>query len=94
MDPAINNLVFSNRVLMAVIFGAFAVGQTSSFAPDYAQAKISTNRLFKLLDREPEIDSYSLEGLQPVSIRAILNISNHDHYCLASDLQLISHNID
>lgn len=52
---------------MAVIFGAFAVGQTSSFAPDYAQAKISTARLFKLLDREPEIDSYSAEGEQPVS---------------------------
>ena len=58
----------SSRVLMAVIFGAFAVGQTSSFAPDYAQAKISTNRLFKLLDRVPEIDSYNVEGQQPVSL--------------------------
>ena len=53
---------------MAVIFGAFAVGQTSSFAPDYAQARISAGRLFKLLDREPAIDSYSTEGETPVSI--------------------------
>lgn len=59
------------RVLMAVIFGAFAVGQTSSFAPDYAQAKISANRLFKLLDRVPEIDSSSTEGKQPVSFEFI-----------------------
>ena len=51
---------------MAVIFGAFAVGQTSSFAPDYAQAKISAARLFKLFDREPEIDSYNEAGLTPV----------------------------
>jgi len=51
---------------MAVIFGAFAVGQTSSFAPDYAQAKISAARLFKLFDRVPEIDSYNEEGLIPV----------------------------
>ncbi|XP_076808163.1 ATP-dependent translocase ABCB1-like [Clavelina lepadiformis] len=53
------------KCLMAVIFGAFAVGQTSSFAPDYAQARISAGRLFKLLDREPAIDSYSTEGETP-----------------------------
>ena len=54
---------------MAVIFGAFAVGQTSSFAPDFATAKISAARLFKLLDRVPSIDSYDKEGLQPVSTK-------------------------
>nr|XP_039263789.1 ATP-dependent translocase ABCB1-like isoform X2 [Styela clava] len=64
------------KVLMAVIFGAFAVGQTSSFAPDYAQAKISTNRLFKLLDRVPEIDSYSPEGETPESSRGKTAIYN------------------
>ncbi|CAK8684913.1 unnamed protein product [Clavelina lepadiformis] len=53
------------KVLMAVIFGAFAVGQTSSFAPDYAQAKISAARMLKLLDRVPFIDSYSTKGDSP-----------------------------
>ena len=57
---------FMRRVLMAVIFGAFAVGQTSSFAPDYAQAKISAARMLKLLDRVPFIDSYSTKGDSPV----------------------------
>ena len=52
---------------MAVIFGAFAVGQTSSFAPDYAQARISAARLFKLLNRVPEIDSDNDGGMKPVS---------------------------
>jgi len=51
---------------MAVIFGAFAVGQVSSFAPDYAEAGISAARLFKLLDREPEIDAYNEKGETPV----------------------------
>ena len=53
---------------MAVIFGAFAVGQTSSFAPDFAQAKISAARLLKLFDRQPEIDNYNEEGLVPVCL--------------------------
>ena len=65
---------------MAVIFGAFAVGQTSSFAPDYAQAKISASRLFKLLDRVPEIDSENKEGATPVGYWKLLpqNVSNKD----------------
>ena len=54
---------------MAIIFGAFAVGQTSSFAPDYAQAKISATRLLKLFSRDPVIDCYSKEGNKPVSNR-------------------------
>jgi len=52
---------------MAVIFGAMAVGQTSSFAPDYAEAKRAAARMFKLLDRNPEIDNFSEEGEKPVS---------------------------
>ena len=51
---------------MAVIFGAMAVGQASSFAPDYAEAKLAANRLFKLFDRVPEIDIDDESGDQPV----------------------------
>ena len=52
--------------LMAVIFGAQGVGQASSFAPNYAKAKQSANRIYALLDREPVIDGYSEDGLKPV----------------------------
>ena len=55
-------------VFTAVIFGALGAGQASSFAPDYAKAKESANRIFALLDREPVVDGYSKDGLQPVSI--------------------------
>ena len=54
-------------VFIAIIFGAFGTGQASSFAPNYAKAKQSANRIFALLDREPVIDGYSEEGLKPVS---------------------------
>uniref|UniRef100_H2ZPB9 Bile salt export pump n=1 Tax=Ciona savignyi TaxID=51511 RepID=H2ZPB9_CIOSA len=55
------------KVITAVIFGAMAVGQNSSFAPDYAEAKVSARRMFALFDRTPEIDVYSDKGASPVS---------------------------
>ena len=55
------------RVIIALIFGAFSVGQASAFAPNYAKAKLSANRIFALLDREPIIDGYSTEGDELVS---------------------------
>lgn len=55
------------RVMFALVFGAVAVGQASAFAPNVAKAKISSNRIFSLLDREPLIDNYSTEGQEMVS---------------------------
>uniref|UniRef100_A0A8C4WTK2 ATP-binding cassette sub-family B member 5 n=1 Tax=Gopherus evgoodei TaxID=1825980 RepID=A0A8C4WTK2_9SAUR len=52
-------------VFSAIVFGALALGQTSSFTPDYAKAKISAAHLFMLFERAPLIDSYSEEGLKP-----------------------------
>ena len=47
---------------MVTVFGALIAGQIASFAPDYVKAKVSAARIFLLLDRVPEIDSYSTEG--------------------------------
>ncbi|XP_065485891.1 ATP-dependent translocase ABCB1-like isoform X2 [Caloenas nicobarica] len=52
-------------VFSAVVFGAMALGQTSSFAPDYAKAKTSAAHLFLLFERVPSIDSYSEDGEKP-----------------------------
>ncbi|XP_040500234.1 phosphatidylcholine translocator ABCB4 isoform X2 [Ursus maritimus] len=52
-------------VFSAIVFGAVALGHASSFAPDYAKAKLSAAHLFMLLERQPLIDSYSEEGLRP-----------------------------
>lgn len=51
----------------AVVLGTVALGHASSFAPDYAKAKLSSAYLFMLFERQPLIDSYSEEGLSPVS---------------------------
>uniref|UniRef100_UPI00398F5DDD ATP-dependent translocase ABCB1-like isoform X2 n=1 Tax=Pristiophorus japonicus TaxID=55135 RepID=UPI00398F5DDD len=49
-------------VFNAIVYGAMAIGQSSSFAPDYAKAKIAAINLFALFERVPSIDSYSTEG--------------------------------
>lgn len=51
-------------VFSAVVFGAMAVGQVSSFAPDYAKAKVSAAHIIMIIEK-PLIDSYSTEGLKP-----------------------------
>ncbi|XP_023573757.1 phosphatidylcholine translocator ABCB4 isoform X2 [Octodon degus] len=52
-------------VFSAIVFGALALGHTSSFAPDYAKAKLSAAHLFQLFERQPLVDSYSQQGLRP-----------------------------
>ena len=55
------------RVFMALIFGAISIGQAGAFAPNYTKARISSHRIFHLIDRVPEIDGYSTAGETPVS---------------------------
>ena len=56
------------RVFIAIVFGGAAVAQAGTFAPNYAQARLSANRIFFLLDRKPKIDNYSIEGGTPVRV--------------------------
>ena len=65
--------MYISRVIGAIAFGAMAVGQASSFAPDYGKAKSSATRIFALLDREPMIDNYCEEGAKPVSNLNVLD---------------------
>nr|QKW91241.1 P-glycoprotein [Gambusia affinis] len=52
-------------VISAVLFGAMAVGEANSFAPNYAKAKMSASHLLMLLNKEPEIDNLSEQGDTP-----------------------------
>ncbi|XP_078084341.1 ATP-dependent translocase ABCB1-like [Mustelus asterias] len=49
-------------VFAVLLFGAMTIGQTSSFAPDYAKAKISAQKIIKFLQMEPSIGSSSEDG--------------------------------
>ena len=52
---------------IALVFGAFSIGQATAFAPNYVKAKLSAKRIFALLDREPVIDNYDENGQKLVS---------------------------
>ncbi|XP_015263372.1 PREDICTED: multidrug resistance protein 1-like [Gekko japonicus] len=52
-------------VFSCIVFGAMAMGQTASFTPDYAKAKVSAAHMFMLFETVPAIDNYSEEGLKP-----------------------------
>ena len=43
------------KVSEALIFGSWMLGQALAFAPNFNTAKISAGRIFRLLDRVPEI---------------------------------------
>ncbi len=58
----------------ALIFGAAGAGQAAAFAPNYAKAKLSANRIFHLLDRVPEIDGYSEEGEKPQKVGVVISL--------------------
>ncbi|KAK0086065.1 hypothetical protein PV325_003921 [Microctonus aethiopoides] len=45
------------KVSEALIFGSWMLGQALAFAPNFNTAKISAGRIFRLLDRVPEITS-------------------------------------
>ncbi|XP_062848437.1 ATP-dependent translocase ABCB1-like [Trichomycterus rosablanca] len=54
-------------VFSVIFFAAISIGQSSSFAPDFAKAKVAAWRILKLLEKKPEIDIYSEEGDKPGS---------------------------
>lgn len=59
------------RVFGAIVFGAMALGNASAFAPDAGKSRTSAQRIIKLLDKEPLINSDSEEG-QKLSVSAVL----------------------
>ena len=59
----------SPSVISAVLYGAMAIGEANSFAPNYAKAKMSASHLMMLMNLEPAIDNLSQEGEKPVRER-------------------------
>ena len=68
------------RVFFALIFGAVGAGQAGAFAPNYTKARLSSNRIFFLLDRKPVIDGYSEEGTKLVNLKKIYDVMNDEYF--------------
>uniref|UniRef100_A0A8C5WKG4 ATP binding cassette subfamily B member 4 n=1 Tax=Leptobrachium leishanense TaxID=445787 RepID=A0A8C5WKG4_9ANUR len=77
-------------VFSAIVFGAMALGQTSSFAPDYAKAKLSASHIFNLLERVPLIDSYSSAGEKPQNCDGNVSFQGvHFNYPTRPDIHVL-----
>lgn len=63
-------------VFSAIIFAAMNVGQSTSLAPDFGKARVSAQRIMKLLERKPTIDSYSEEGEKPSGFEGTLEFQD------------------
>uniref|UniRef100_A0A673J6R8 ATP-binding cassette, sub-family B (MDR/TAP), member 5 n=1 Tax=Sinocyclocheilus rhinocerous TaxID=307959 RepID=A0A673J6R8_9TELE len=52
-------------VFSVIVFAAKNIGQSSSFAPDFAKAKAAAGRIILLLEKKPAIDIYDESGQRP-----------------------------
>uniref|UniRef100_A0A8C1ZD08 MDR1 protein n=1 Tax=Cyprinus carpio TaxID=7962 RepID=A0A8C1ZD08_CYPCA len=54
-------------VFSVIVFATKNIGQSSSFAPDFAKAKAAAGRILLLLEKKPAIDIYDESGQQPTT---------------------------
>lgn len=57
-----------------------AMGHVSSFAPDYAEAKVSAAHIIMIIEKTPLVDSYSTTGLKPVSLMLLCDLLLTDEW--------------
>ena len=62
--------------MIAATFGSMVAGQALSFTPDYFSAKVSAGRLFKLFDRQSDIDVNDEKGEKEVLINFSLTVND------------------
>jgi ABC-type multidrug transport system fused ATPase/permease subunit len=63
-------------VFNALIFGAVGAGQAGAFAPNYAKARVSANRIFAMIKRVPKIDVYSEEGERGMEVSGNIEVKD------------------
>ena len=54
-------------MILCILYGAMAVGEANTYAPNYAKAKLAASHLMMLIHRKPFIDNLSEEGASPVN---------------------------
>ena len=68
-----------------MFFGIWSAAEASTYAPNYAKARLSAKRIFALVDLVPAIDSFSEEGDKPVCGHVIHMYSDH---CLVIQVKI------
>merc|ERR1712136_320810 len=79
-----STLIFSNEIsvgdllisFFAALIGAFSLGQAGSSFEYFGAAQAAAYKVFEIIDREPEIDSLSIEGHKPESFQGKIEFKN------------------
>merc|ERR1719233_285283 len=63
-------------VFFSVLIGGFQIGQSAPYAEALATARSAAGKIFRIIDRVPQIDSSSNQGLKPKSLHGNIKFSN------------------
>ncbi|RCN51734.1 ABC transporter, ATP-binding protein [Ancylostoma caninum] len=63
-------------VFFSVMMGSMALGQAGPQFAVLGTAMGAAGSLYQIIDREPEIDAYSTEGVRPTNLKGKISISN------------------
>ncbi|PIO58676.1 ABC transporter, ATP-binding protein, partial [Teladorsagia circumcincta] len=63
-------------VFFSVMMGSMALGQAGPQFAVLGTAMGAAGSLYQIIDREPEIDSYSSEGVRPSNLKGKITVSN------------------
>lgn len=64
------------KAVTGLLFAGFSLGNVSIFIPDVGSAKVAATQIFRLLDRQSEIDPNSPDGVQLASINGNVTIQD------------------
>ncbi|CAF3161370.1 unnamed protein product [Rotaria sp. Silwood2] len=85
-------MTFENVMLIlnCILFGAMAVGQASSMAPDYSKAINSSKKILGLFQRVPKIDNSSNTGKMLENFDGEIDLNNLEfHYPNRREVQVL-----
>lgn len=64
------------KAVTGLLFAGFSLGNVSIFMPDLGSAKVAATQIFRLLDRESEIDPCSPDGIQLPAITGNVEVKD------------------
>ncbi|XP_078283932.1 ATP-dependent translocase ABCB1-like [Rhinoraja longicauda] len=77
-------------VLFAVLIGAFSIGQSSPHIEAFASARGAAHVIYRIMDQEPSIDSFSESGHRLSQIKGDVEFSNvHFNYPSRPDVKIL-----
>ncbi|XP_027295007.1 multidrug resistance protein 2 isoform X5 [Cricetulus griseus] len=92
------SLVLSNEysvgqvltVFFSILFGTFSIGHIAPNIEVFANARGAAYEIFKIIDNEPSIDSFSTQGHKPDSVMGNLEFKNvHFSYPSRSGIKIL-----